>query len=104
MRVVRNSKTGLPEKGAKCMAEVTILHEVVIKRNTENYGYTGLFPYPRLRSKVTRKLQPQELTAGEMEGKGQRAKGYRSRGDSGSSSWEGWAVGNTEPRWQKVLQ
>ena len=47
VRVVRNNKTE-PEKGAKCIAEVMILHEVVIKRNTENYRYTRLFPIPGL--------------------------------------------------------
>ena len=36
IRVVRNNKAGLPEKGA----EVIILHEVEIKRNTVNNGYT----------------------------------------------------------------
>ena len=44
---------------------------------------------------MTCKLQPQELSARRRDG-GERAKGYRSRGDLGSSSWEGWAVDNTE--------
>lgn len=43
IRVVRNSKAGLSEKGA----EVMILHEVEVKRNTVNNGYTRWFPYPR---------------------------------------------------------
>lgn len=65
IRVVRNSKAGLSEKGA----EVMILHEVEVKRNTVNNGYTRWFPYPRIRSKVIYKPQPQDLIARRGKGK-----------------------------------
>lgn len=86
VRVARNNKAGLPEKEAKCMAEVMILHEVAIKRNTVNYRYTRRFPYPRIRSKVIHELQPQDLITRRRNG-GERAKHYRSRGNSGRCSW-----------------